>query len=380
MKRTNLKIFICDAFRKIKQWVSKKISKIGAAGKIVAAIGLIGSVITIFGFITGKDLPGLFHLIAPVATLEDTNEANTESIEKLTMSQPAYREELERAIGSDMYIVAEYYNDYNDDEDCEMFAFVTTQEEYTHAECYYSSESNIRFYPYGIIGEIWFVNQDGARKVGQEMNYRSVSDPFQVSSRKFLQCEEYFTTDSLTHLWGVNEAGEPYQPNISGKGNGLSINNYEIELTCSSYDGAYSANMSFLTGHTWKPYYFYWGGTNFKEYGGKLISIDQVHSISGAKELLEQAYSELQNSYNDVQVKEVYYRENGIININYQCRENGSDSDYHNYTVTLRYTDGVLKIIPWEEFNQLCREGLYESAFIPSIATPPESSFESLFG
>lgn len=163
MKRTNLKIFICDAFRKIKQWVSKKISKIGAAGKIVAAIGLIGSVITIFGFITGKDLPELFHLTAPAATLEDsttedksdknndtdneksngvdidvningpidingdenngvnvevnldgadTNEANTESIEKLTMSQPAYREELERAIGSDMYIVAEYYNDY----------------------------------------------------------------------------------------------------------------------------------------------------------------------------------------------------------------------------------------------------------------------------
>lgn len=420
MKRTNLKTFTCDTFSRIKQLVSKKISKMGTVGKIITAIGLISGLITIFAFFTGKNLP---DYIAPEdPTMEDKSDKNSDTYDdenndsndeknsgvnidvnvdgniningdenngvnivvdpgradtneadtkKLTMAQSAYREALEQAIGSDMCLVADYYNDFNDDEYCEMYALVTTQEEANNYESYFDC---------GITGEIWFVNQSGAQKVADEMTYWSVSGPFPVADRKFIVCEEYYATGSCTYLWGVNQAGDPYQPNVSGKGHGLRIHNYEIELTCSDYDFSYSAELGILSGHTWKPYYFYWGGTNFKEYGGMVVAIEDVYSINGSKELLEQTYSELRNSFNDIQITEIYYRENGIININYQCRVNSSDIDYNNYTATLRYEDGILKIIPWEDFDCLCREGKYESAFIPSIATPPESSFESLFG
>lgn len=410
-------------------------------GKIVAIgviIGIVSGLITIFGFMTGKtNLTDIFCPVAPTITPEDsttedkgdknkdtnddgsngvnidvnidgtididgdgsngvkievnptgigTNEDDVKSTKGLTISPSAYREELERAIGSDMCIVADYYNDFNDDENCEMFALAARQKEISSAEYYYyedSSYMNRVFYcGYKITGEIWFVDQDGARKLEEKTTDWSVLEPFQVGNRKFFRYgQDYTASGSITFLWGVNEEGQPYQPNISGKGCGLYINNYhEIELTCSAIDACYSAEDGFLLGHTWKPYYFYWGGKNFKEYGGESIFIDQVYSVSGSKELLEQVYSELKNSYNSIQIKDIYYRENGVININYECKVNSSDSDYYNHTVTLRYVDGTLRIIPWEDSGSLCREGQYVSELITSIATPPESSFESLFG
>ncbi|MBD5154243.1 MAG: hypothetical protein HDT15_03990 [Oscillibacter sp.] len=433
MKLSDLRTRIYNTFGQTTQRVSKKFSEMGIGGKIAMAASIVG----LFVFITGKNLPDLFRLIVPPTspiedsitedksdknndtnddksnganidvnidgtiningdenngvkievnqTGVDTNEDDDKSTKGLTISPSDYREELKRAIGSDMYIAVDYYNDFNDDEGCEMFALVVRQKEISGAEYYDYDDSSYmdRVFYCGnkITGEIWFVDQDGARKLEEKTTDWSVWEPFQVGNRKFFRYgQDYTASGSITFLWGVNEEGQPYQPNISGKGCGLYINNYhEIELTCSTIDACYSAEDGFLLGHTWKPYYFYWGGKNFKEYGGKSIFIDQVYSISGSEELLEQAYSELKNSYNNIQIKDIYYRENGIININYECKVNNSDSDYYNHNLTLHYVDGTLKIVPWEDFGPLCREGKYTSELITSIATPPESSFESLF-
>lgn len=77
MKRTNLKTFTCDTFSRIKQLVSKKISKMGTVGKIITAIGLISGLITIFVFFTGKNLP---DYIAPEdPTMEDKSDKNSDT-------------------------------------------------------------------------------------------------------------------------------------------------------------------------------------------------------------------------------------------------------------------------------------------------------------
>ena len=59
MKLSDLKTRICNIFNLIKQWVSKNFSRMSKADKIVV-IGLIGSLITIFVFVTGKNLPPVF--------------------------------------------------------------------------------------------------------------------------------------------------------------------------------------------------------------------------------------------------------------------------------------------------------------------------------
>lgn len=336
----------------------------------------MATIITIIVFISGKNLPDF------ITTYFHPQSASTEKKEvlhsKVTMSETAYRKELQQSIASEMCIFFCYYDDYNGNGDCEMFGFVTKKDD---ADYYRENHENVFNFNPEVTGEIWFVNQNGARKIEPEITcWFTIPHILPLDDVKFIAFEKYLANSSITDLWGVNESGEPYQPNISGKGNGISINeNYEIELVCSSYDFSYEPSFKSFLGHTWKPYYFYWGGANFKEYAGKHVSLDTLYKVNGFEELLEQVLSELNAEHDDVQIvaEEIYYRENGIININFQCRQNNSVGNYTNYNATLRYIDDKLKIIPGE-FG-LCNEGKYKSAFIPSIATPPESSFESLF-
>lgn len=449
MKLSDLKTHICNTFNQIEQWRAKNFSKISAKGKIAAAIALIASLITIFVFFTGKNWPDFFHksnhesnganikennvgniqvngdvygdIYGTVYGDENGNESNdspsqpidevnttepdiieptSKSNEKLIMSRSAYIEELYRVIGSDKYMVTDYYTDYNHDGNFEMFAVVTPREEVTtlHKVTYANREESLRF----ICGQLWFVNQDGARNISLTDSrdatyaYWGVFDILlSISEDKFFPCvkagpfverllknEEFYSDEELysdiVYLWGVTPSGEPYQTELSGYGCDIILNDdNEIELFCSTHDFYYDG--CFL-GRTWKPYYFYWDGTSFKEYGGTPISIDSLYSINGSKKLLEQVDSELKKIVKDVQISEIYYRENGIININYRCKENDShyddyDFDYVNYNVTLRYEDKKLIIVSGE--FDLFREGMYLPALLPQIAIYPDVAFES---
>lgn len=376
MKLADVKTYICNTFHQVKMKVSQNISEIHKPGKIAAVIAGTSAVITIFVFMTGKNLPDIFTFGV------DTIETNTKSNEKLTMSRSAYREGLNCAIGSDMYMVTDYYADFNHDGNFEMFALVTTEDNYVlETTTYAHREENLLF----ILGQIWFVNQDGARNISltdshdSSLEYWTAFDILTLGEDKFLTCMKEGFPKNTVYLWGVTPSGEPYQSEFSGYGSDILLNDHnEIEVFYSDYDLYYDAETGALIGRTYNPYYFYWDGKSFKEYGGALISIDSLYSINGSKKLLEKVYVELKESTGDIQMKEVYYRENGVININYQCRQNISDDNYSNYNVTLRYEDGELKIIPGA--SGLLREGLYHPALIQFIAIFPETSFERLLG
>ena len=446
MKLANLKVHIRNAFNQIKQWGSKNNSKKSKAKKIaaaiVAAMGFVSALMTILGFVTGKDFPDFSRPTTPETTPEDstiedkssknsdtsimdksnkkddtndderdgvnidvnidgtidmngnenngvnivvnptrddTTEADTKSPEKLTMSRSAYREGLERAIGSDMCMVADYYTDFNHDGNFEMFALVTLLEDSYVLEkgTYAHREENLSF----ILGQVWFVNQDGARNISitdshdTTYEYWVAFDIFSIGEDKFFPCVKEGLFADIAYLWGVTPSGEPYQAEFSGYGSDILLNDYnEIELFYSMHDFYYDVE-GWLTGRTWNPYYFYWDGTSFREYGGILISIDSLYAINGSKKLLEQVHTGLKKSFDDVQIKEIYYRENGVININYQCKQNSSDDDYRNYNATLRFEDKKLKIIPGE--FDLFREGVYHPALLPHIATYPDIAFKN---
>lgn len=113
-------------------------------------------------------------------------------------------------------------------------------------------------------GKLWFVRLREIIKIEREtIEYWSFPRTFSVGDKAFIAFEKYCTSGSLTYIWGVVD-GKPYQPNISGKGNGLTLNNGEIELTASDYDAIADDSMNFKTGHTLKKYYFYHDGTIFR--------------------------------------------------------------------------------------------------------------------
>lgn len=216
-----------------------------------AVIGALSSLITIFAFLFGKNFPDIIQSMK--------QSFNTSTF--LLMSESSYLSEIKRVAGPKSYIFYHYYTDYNGDGNCELFAFVTTIDEY-RAYCDKKDEwvdLNVDV-PCELNGDIWFVNQNGAVIVEQDFRCGDVRLPFLVDNMTFIAFKEYYVTSMPTYLWGVTAEGKPYQPNLSGKGNDIFINDYyEIELSCSAYD--FSSNK---VGHTWTSYYFYWDDTNFK--------------------------------------------------------------------------------------------------------------------
>lgn len=168
---------------------------------------------------------------------------------RIAKTQDSYLKYLKGVIDGE---IAFYdYNDYDGNGDCEMFALVGEKD---------ADWQNVS-------GELWYVDQTGAKKIEYDKKiYWSNPETYRIKGQCFLALEEFYETGSVTFLWGVRE-GIPYQPNLSGKGNGISVNEYdEIELVDSEYDAGKVADM--MLGHTWKCYYFYYDGENFKEYGG----------------------------------------------------------------------------------------------------------------
>lgn len=235
------------------------------------------------------------------------------------------------------------YNDYDGDGICEMFAIVGKKE----------PEWN------NISGELWFVNHMGADKIDDEKRYWCNPGTYRIQGRGFFVLEEFYETGSVTFLWSVKDDA-PYQPNLSGKGNGMNVNQYgEIELADSQYDAGETAGM--LSGHTWKHYYFYYDGENFREYGGREMTRTELLKIKGAKEIV----GGIEKKGNSIDT--IFYRENGICNINYSKGKKGQ-KDYEN--VSFRMNDD-LEVIS-DRSGELYEGGTYKAALIPEIATYPE--------
>lgn len=301
-----------------------------------------GNHIEIYGDVNGDIYQ---NSIFDSSITEDGDDGKPEII----MSEAKYLEYLQSSVEGD--IVFHYYNDYDGDGDCEMFALVG---EMVDNGGVYEEEN--------ICGKIWFIDQNGIEEVeSEEIEYWSSPRAFAVDKKSFVAFEKYYTTGSLTYLWGVTD-GKPYQPNISGKGNGLYINEYnEIEITDSEYDFIFDKNMNFSLGHTWKRYYFYFDGNSFREYGGISIKVEDLLRIPGGDLIIDEINNNL------YMIDSIYYRNNGMININISKED---DYEIVYYNITLRYDGEKWEFIE-SEFGEKYGEGIYLKELIPSSATYP---------
>lgn len=127
------------------------------------------------------------------------------------------------------------------------------------------------------------------------------------------------------------------------------------------------------TGHTWKPYWFYWDADahTLREYGGRAVTEQNLEDLEQADKTVQAYISELrQKGY---ELGDMYLRGNGILNVNYRLR---SGDAVTNENATFQYTDGVF--VPGRGADCVGAGdpgGVYLAASYPEIAddTLPET-------
>jgi len=236
------------------------------------------------------------------------------------------------------------YDDYDGDGTFEAFAFMGEAQNPEEDE--------------GYRGEIWFVNEQGAQQLEEASRhsiYWGLLDVLVFGERKFAAATTFGQTGGLVNVWGVKD-GEPYLEKISGNGYSLEqIDDTNLLLWQTTLDFGYYDGI--LMGRTYKPYWFYWDGESFREYGGTKITKEQLRKCDGAAEILDGIYGI---------VGDIFYRGNGIININHTVLQ--SEGDINNEYVTLRLNGTKISIDDTYENVG----GIYLSALAPDIAVYPD--------
>ena len=240
-------------------------------------------------------------------------------------------------------ILAFEYGDYGGDGRYEAFAFVGEEDGYE-----------------GCMGELWFVNAAGAQMLeASETGYWQIVRTVTFGGREFVWVEEYYATGGLVNLWSVRD-GKPCRESISGVGGALEkLDENNLLLYHSTLD-AMSCMIDGIgtdMGRTEKPYWFFWDGDCFREYGGMPMTENEIRKIDGAAEILE-------NFPEGCEFRDIFYRGAcGIININYIIFE--GELDIGCFYKTLLLNDGGVSVVAEGD-------GYYMYALACDIMVQPE--------
>ncbi len=214
------------------------------------------------------------------------------------------------------------YDDYDGDGVYEAFAFVAGQ----------GTPSEYIFEGYG--GAFLLVTQDSIEELISKDSGLIPGEYFRFGNTKVVRLDYINSfTSSNSLLWTV-DGGSPRSMNLSGWGQYFHVDDEgNICMLHSVYDGA-----SDLTGHSYKPYYFYFDGHDFVEYGAVPITLSQFLTCRGAGEILK----EIEND--GMTVDSILYRKNGLIHLNlHQAYEHSQG--YSNIYRTLRLEEGRMTLI-----------------------------------
>ena len=258
-------------------------------------------------------------------------------------------------------IMAVYAGDY--DSDGEDDAFIL------------KGDGKMDNFTFAFPAELWYCNGAECECVSQGKQYLFNAQVQFFGETEVLILTEYGTSSRLTRFYSAEE-GHPVELNLSGKGG-----DYEVELigfqteeaeenagylpdvTFSLLDSQYDfCEADGITcGHTWKKYYFFWDreAREFREYGGVEITDSQLLRCDDARYVFE--WIEERGGV----VGDIFYRDCGIVNINYSVTSDAS-ADIKHYYVSLKLDrqGGVHYITSGE--------GSYSPAMLSELAVFPE--------
>ena len=229
----------------------------------------------------------------------------------------------------------------------------------------------------GYYGSVLFINRDGVAKALETRDFWTTGEVVGGKYNKYFQIAVYYTSASPAMVWQVKgdtcvTALEMNELQSLSFGLTHSITYPYLSETLVAYSNDYDSYVKSVsktngTGHTMKPYYFYETPDGIAEYGGKEIPLSELEKIDGYDEV----YSLI--SENGYSVNNIYFRENGIININlYEVSDQGSENtEYHCCYMNLNYADNHLEIIPDPDSYENFGEGIYLPSKSTGLVTYP---------
>jgi|GEM_PF-1789266 len=298
---------------------------------------------------------------AQEATKRTSQAASGQSADEQTL-----RALLQSRIDEEDEILSFDYLDYDGDGTKEAFAFVGKATGDEDGPSY--------------LGELWFANAAGAEMVvsREETNgFWNINKTYTFGKHAIVVLSKFYQTGDLALVWTVKDGKPCEETSVSGKGGTFTrLDDNDFALGHDTYDWGFDG-----TGHTYKPYWFYWDeqSAGFKEYGGKVIEYEQLLKCKGAQAVLNAIDAA------DCAVREIYYRANGIININYVDYE---DESNHNASLQLKGDTVALQGF-WVEYGfagvdldileDSDHGGIYVKALVPDIAVYP-AKMPAVFG
>ena len=241
-------------------------------------------------------------------------------------------------------------DDFDNNGEYEAFALVGDEPEYDFDE-------------EGIVaGNVWFVNKNDAVKLTDEygMGFECKDRILDFGTTKYIIFSDEYATGVMTYAFEVNGNDVEEAP-FSKRGAVQMQEDDSFRIVDSSYDAEYDPELDSTLGHTWKSYYFYYDRDNnsVKEYGGLEITDEKAKEIAG-RDLVAECVKP------DDTLESIYYRKNGIININYsRPGENGCISYLHrNWDI-----EKECYIDDYTETSDEEQPGTYLPALCPEIAS-----------
>lgn len=196
-------------------------------------------------------------------------------------------------------------------------------------------------------GTLWYANANEAWNIYPANEEWGEFRTAEVGGDTLILTERLYATGNVTYCFRV-ENGSPIGIDTFNAGSLTQTDGAEFTGIKSTYDFCTDG-----TGHTWKPYWFYYENGEFREHLGHSILYENFKDNFGG---VSEEFAYLQPYFDEIEaengvITNVIVRDNGIININYKIVEDGKDFLAYRYFRTLSVKDGeVTDITP--EINE----------------------------
>ncbi len=250
------------------------------------------------------------------------------------------------------YVVDFFAADYDLDQVQEVYA-LTSKNAFGEGEVHMDGIS------------LWFIKNDKVIKLLDSGDY-SLSPELWRFSDKILFCiDEYVDDVPYSKVFFVSGSGAYSYGDFGAKLVRAGDDSNDFYAWVDAQDSVYRIASSEFSESALKPYYLYFDGNFFCEYAGLIIREEELRAVDGADEILTAI------SGGGYTIGDIYYRDNGIININIS-KENGGIIMRENVTLMLS-GEGVHLVPRGESFSVLTNA---ENAELSQKIT--DGSFEDL--
>lgn len=322
---------------------------------------LLLNLISCFESISPEENENIYENIQGTELSEQDKQQNTEDIIAKTANTLA-------SVINNEIIVSVFADDFDSDGVNEAYAMTSV---YPVVEG--ATSANV---------SLWFVKGDFAEKLHDEKNLVLKPKIWDFGDKK-LFCTVGNTggnTVSTVYFVAENAAYNytPFPGDLYREGE----NGINFYLAKKDFDKNLNVVSQQSYGETVKPYYLYFDGNFFCEYGGSEVRDDQLRTINGADTILSAL---AKGGYT---VDEIYYRErktdnrikeekNGIFNIN--ISKMNLDGSLAQENVTLIYDGAAVKLVPVADvtnpFAFIENDNLGESIISGNFSNPLQFSF-----